>query len=69
MSRTDTDGQRPPGRNPRTGYSIDGIETNGNADGVGKQSRKRDNGSSSFELPKHAPVSFPSKVWELERIF
>ncbi|SLM38936.1 -domain-containing protein [Lasallia pustulata] len=36
MSRTGTDGQRPRGRNPRTDYSINGVVTNGNADGAGK---------------------------------
>ena len=52
-SRTDTDGQLPRGRNQRTEYSVDGVATNGNADEVGKPSRKMESGLSAFDTATH----------------
>lgn len=53
MSRANTDGQVPRGRNLKTGYSMDGLVTNGNADEVDKQSRKVENGVFSLDTTPH----------------
>lgn len=50
MSRANTDGQLPRGRNLKLGYPLDGVVTNGNADEVEKQSSKVEDGIISLDM-------------------
>lgn len=53
MSRTETNGKLPRGRNVKTEYSMDGVAANGNAGEVGKQPGNMENGSSTFDSTIH----------------